>query len=188
MRTTPQSARTTARRWSGFTTARKLVAHREDVLRKAADDNQIYRSVGMYFGVNATDVTDQEIAKTRGFFCLFSATFVSLAGSMAAMVVYMRGKEPTPSKLSRAIRAWLARRRRRLVREVVKEVRVEVPKVVREVKLVPYTGGAPVDGLIPPPAGTSSDAGPLASRDRPRFTSAADAETNVTPISDRKRP
>jgi hypothetical protein len=171
-----------------ITAARKLMADWEDTLRKAADDNQIYRSAGMYFGVNAADVTDQQIGKVRGFFCLFSATFVSLAGSMAAMVVYMRGKEPTPSKLARAIRAWLARHRRRLVREVAKEVRVEVPKVIREIKLVPYTGGAPVDGLIPPTVGAPSDGGSFGSHDRPRFTPATDTDTNVTPISDRKRP
>jgi len=95
-------------------------------LRNAADGNQIYRLAASWYGVGTSNVTSEQLAVARLVFATFSAVAVAVAGSVAALVYYAPSREPgTPScfgaawgKTTRACRAYFARKRRPLVREV----------------------------------------------------------------------
>lgn len=96
------------------------------VVRSAADGNQIYRLAASWYGVSTSNVTSAQFATARWVFATFSAIAVAIAGSVAALVYYARSHEPgAPSvfgavlaKAARACRSYYARKRRPLVREV----------------------------------------------------------------------
>jgi hypothetical protein len=106
--------------------AKGVVAEAKKALRGARDSNQIYRLAASWYGVSVSDVTAEQFATARWVFATFSAVAVSLAGSIAALVYYARSRVPgAPSatvqlmtKVARARRAYYARRRKLLVREV----------------------------------------------------------------------
>jgi hypothetical protein len=110
----------------GIGTAVSAVNEAHQVLRNAADGNQIYRLAASWFGVSPSNVTSEQFAIARWVFATFSAIAVAIAGSVAALVYYAPSREPgTPSyfgavlaKAARACRAYCARKRRLLVREV----------------------------------------------------------------------
>jgi hypothetical protein len=132
------------------------------VLRRAADGNQIYRLAASWYGVNTSDVTAEQFATARLVFATFSSIAVALAGSVAALVYYARNRVPgAPSsiqtliaKVTRARRAYYARRRRPLVREIPGPERVtyragkeppivvekEVPRFIDRIVLIPRWG------------------------------------------------
>lgn len=96
------------------------------VLHAAVDHNQIYRLAASWYGVNTSDVTPEQFAKARLVFSTFSAVAVALAGSVAALVFYASTRTPgAPSTLAtgfvrliRARRAYYARKRKPIVREL----------------------------------------------------------------------
>jgi hypothetical protein len=140
---------------SGVAAARKAFA-------AETGQNQIYRLAGMYHGVPPEHVGEAELAHARGFFSLFSASIISLAGVLAALIYYWPDRDRSPlgeaaAKLLRGLRGLIARRRRRVVREIPVEKVVEkvVEKIVPEVekpvliektvvRFVPYTGSGPL--------------------------------------------
>jgi hypothetical protein len=153
------------------------VTEARKALRSAHDANQIYRLAASWYGVSISDVTDAQFATARWVFAIFSAVAVSLAGSIAALVYYARSRVPgAPSffvelmnKISRARRAYYARKRKAVVREVpgperveyrdgkepptVVEKLVEVVRYIEQIVLIPRFGiRAPVhvDSLIRP--------------------------------------
>jgi len=99
-------------------------------------DNQIYRFAAMWYSRgDATKVTPQEFDKARLFFTVFSALGVALAGTVAAFVYYARERVPGElwssrlfGKFWRARRAYYARKRRPIYRDV--PVEVEKEKIV----------------------------------------------------------
>ncbi|HWX17908.1 MAG TPA: hypothetical protein VNY07_15105 [Chthoniobacterales bacterium] len=101
--------------------------------RSAADGNQIYRLAASWFGAAVSDVTQEQFSKARLVFSTFSSIAVALAGSVAALVYYSHNRVPgSPSELAslvapllRARRAYYARKRKRVVREVPGPERVE---------------------------------------------------------------
>jgi hypothetical protein len=118
----------------------------------AANDNPIYRIASAVFRVSPTELTNEQISTTRGLFAFFGAVIVSLTGTLAALVHYWPSGRP--SALQRAVRGYLLRMRRRVVRIEKVEVPVDriVEKIVPEVekpiliektliKYIPYTGG-----------------------------------------------
>lgn len=126
-------------------------------LTREARSNPIYRVAASYFRHNAEDVTDEELAATRTFFAMFGAAIISILGTVAALVHYWPDTVGKPSKLARALRAYIARLRRQVVRLEKVEVPVEkiVEKIVPEVekpiliektivRFVPYTGEGPL--------------------------------------------
>jgi hypothetical protein len=153
------------------------VTEARKALRSAHDANQIYRLAASWYGVSISDVTDAQFATARWVFAIFSAVAVSLAGSIAALVYYARSRVPgAPSffvelmnKISRARRAYYARKRKAVVREVpgperveyrdgkepptVVEKLVEVVRYIEQIVLIPRFGiRAPVhvNSLIRP--------------------------------------
>jgi hypothetical protein len=113
--------------------ATNAVAETRKALRSAQDGNQIYRLAASWYGVGISDVTAEQFAKARWVFASFSALAVSLAGTVAALVYYASTRvpgAPSPvielmSKVARARRAYYARRRKPIVRELPGPERVE---------------------------------------------------------------
>jgi hypothetical protein len=134
-------------------TATGVVAEAKKALRSAQDANPIYRLAASWYGVSVSDVTAEQSATARWVFTTFSAVSISLAGSIAALVYYARSRVPgAPSffvelmtKVARARRAYYARRRKPIVREVIGPERLiyrdgkEPPTVVEKlVQVVRY--------------------------------------------------
>jgi hypothetical protein len=134
-------------------TVRGVVAEARKAVRSAQDANQIYRLAASWFRVSVSNVTEEQFATARWVFATFSAVAVSLAGSIAALVYYARSRIPgAPSffvelmtKVARARRAYYARRRKPIVREVLGPERVvyrdgkEPPTVIEKlVEVVRY--------------------------------------------------
>jgi hypothetical protein len=127
--------------------AERAVTEAHKSLRSAADGNQIYRLAASWYGVNTSDVTAEQFATARWVFATFSAIAVALAGTVAALVYYARTRVAgAPSlflelmtKVARARRAYYARRRKPIVREVPGPERVtyrdgkEPPIVVEKI-------------------------------------------------------
>ncbi len=135
--------------------------HRQ-ALRLAADGNQVYRLAASWYGVAVTDVTPQQFANARLVFATFSSIAVALAGTVAALVYYARSRiQGTQSDwatlikpLIRARRAYYARKRKPVVRELVGPERVvfregppppvvvekEVTRFVDRIVLIPRFG------------------------------------------------
>jgi hypothetical protein len=130
--------------------------------RSAADGNQIYRLAAGWFGVSVADVTQEQFSAARLVFSTFSSIAVALAGSVAALVHYSHNRIPgNPSELARLLapllrarRAYYARMRKRVVREVPGPERVEyrdgqappilvekeVPRFIDRIVLIPRFG------------------------------------------------
>jgi hypothetical protein len=127
--------------------AAAAVNEARQMLSRAADGNQIYRLAASWYRVNTSDVTPEQFATARLVFATFSAIAVALAGSIAALVYYARSRVPGTSsligslmaKVARARRAYYARRRKPIVREVPGPERVtyrdgkEPPIVVEKI-------------------------------------------------------
>jgi hypothetical protein len=132
--------------------AERIVGEARKRLRSAADGNQICRLASSWYGVSTSDVTEEQFAAARGVFSAFSAIAVALAGSVAALVYYAANRVPgAPSvllgvmaKVARARRAYYARRRKPLVREVQGPERV----IYRDGKEPPVVVEKLVDRLI----------------------------------------
>jgi len=141
-------------------------ANRMDALQRAearaskavADevkDNPIYRIASAVYGVDASSLTDAQVANTRAFFAIFGASIVSFTGTAAALIHYW--PKGGPSKLARALRAYIARFRRKIVRiervevlvdKIVEKIvpEIEKPILIKEtiIRFVPYTGAGPL--------------------------------------------
>jgi hypothetical protein len=119
-------------------------------LRVVADGNQIYRLAANWYGVSTSEVTLEQFAMARWVFSTFSAVAVALAGSVAALVYYARNRLPDSlsflgrlaTKVTRARRAYYARKRRPLKIEVEGPERViyrdgkEPPVVIEKEPIV----------------------------------------------------
>ena len=94
----------------------------ERAVQDAAEDSPVHRIAAAIFGVSASKLTFEQFSNFR--FWAISGVSISLA-SMSALVGWLAFQEPAPkgeSKLSRALRAYLARKRKPIVRTVVKPV------------------------------------------------------------------
>jgi hypothetical protein len=143
--------------------AAELVANeKRQAFQRATDGNQIYRLAASWSGVNTSNVTAEQFATARWVFATFSAIAVAIAGSVCALVYYAPSREPgAPSslnvlirKVSRAGRAYYARKRKPLVREVPGPERIiyrdgkepptvvekEVPRFIDRIVLIPRFG------------------------------------------------
>jgi hypothetical protein len=136
--------------------AEAVVTEKREALRHAYDGNQIYRLAASWYGVSTFAVTEEQFATARWVFATFSAIAVALAGSVAALVYYASTRAPgAPSafgilmtKVFRARRAYYARSRRRVVREVPGPERVvyrdgKEPPIVVEKEVV-----RPIDQIV----------------------------------------
>ena len=133
-------------------------------VQNAVDRNQIYRLAASWYGVSASEVTPKQFATARLVFTTFGAIAVAFAGSLAALVYYGRDRLPGPSrvemlrtKIARARRAYYARKRKPIVREVPGPERIvyrdgkeppvvvekEVPRFIDQIVVIPWGIKAP---------------------------------------------
>ena len=98
----------------------------------------MHRIAASWFGVRPADLGDRRFSTFRKW--AVGGLSVSLA-IMSALIAWLAFQKPRPeneSKLARAIRAYLARRRKPIVRVVEKTVEVPGPeRVVEVVREVP---------------------------------------------------
>ncbi len=142
--------------------AQSAVTEKRDALHRAHDGNQIYRLAASWYGVSTSAVTAEQFATARWVFATFSAIAVALAGTVAALVHYASSRAPgAPSaigvlmtRILRARRAYYARLRKRIVREVPGPERVvyrdgkepptvvekEVVRFIDQIVLIPRFG------------------------------------------------
>jgi hypothetical protein len=112
--------------------ASAAVTEARQAFLRAADGNQVYRLAASWFGVSTSDVTAEQFAKARWVFATFSAVAVALAGTIASLVYYAGSRGPGAptlttelmTKVARARRAYYARKRKPIVREVPGKERV----------------------------------------------------------------
>jgi hypothetical protein len=137
------------------------VAKAKQAVSQIVDDSQMHRIAAMVYSTSPRQVTDEQFGTVRAFFSLFSATIVSIMGTMLAIGYYSEGQSldhnarlreaclqmtAARTKLYRGLRALLARRRKRLVREVERVVEVPVDRQVE--KIVEITREVPVDRIV----------------------------------------
>ena len=105
-----------------ITAAASAVGDAKKAWQAEVNGNQVYRLAASYFRVNTTDVTDAQFATARWVFSTFSAIAVAVAGSVAALVYYAQERTPGApmflGKLSQARRAYYARKRKKIYRDV----------------------------------------------------------------------
>jgi hypothetical protein len=119
--------------------------------------NQIYRLAAMWYRTGVADVTNAQFEFVRFWFSVFSAIAVSMAGTVAALVYYARDRVPgRPTffgKLVNSARAYFARKRKKIYRDVPVEkiiykdgkepstiVKEEVVKWIDRIVLIPRWG------------------------------------------------
>jgi hypothetical protein len=126
------------------------VALAERDLADALEASAMHRIAASWFAVKATDLTDAQFATFRKY----AVTGLSLAlASMSALVAWLAfqpARSDKPSKLSRAVRAYIARRRKPLVRLERVEVPVGTKIIYRYVPRdfeLPATGDGPMGDI-----------------------------------------
>lgn len=140
--------------------AKAVVNATREELRRVADNNPVYRVAASWFRTD--QLTQEQFAIARWWFATISAVAIALTGSVAAFVHYARAFVPGSSslvgvqvaKMARARRAYFARKRKAVIREVPvfkdgkeyifrdgKEVVVEqVVRYVDRIVLIPHWG------------------------------------------------
>ena len=108
-------------------TATVAVNEARQMLRRAADGNQIYRLAASWYRVNTSDVTPEQFATARLVFATFSAIAVALAGTVAALVYYARGRVAGAPSFVAGLMAKVARARRAYYARMRRPLKVEVP-------------------------------------------------------------
>jgi hypothetical protein len=136
-----------------------LLAEERELAREA-NGNVLNRLIASFFAVAPEKLDDKEFQQGRMVFSMFSAMALSASITIGALAYYWPKRlAKRQSRLSRALRAYLARKRKPVVRTVTEKVEVDrivekpVPAVVIEkpirhtrtvVKFVPYTGQGPL--------------------------------------------
>lgn len=81
----------------------------------AIQNSQLHHFAGMIFGVDPAHVGDDRIALVMRVFVLIPAVFAGIIATVLALSAYSHPEVPKQSgRLRRALRAWIARRRKRL--------------------------------------------------------------------------
>jgi hypothetical protein len=126
---------------------KKLAADLQDAksdLELAKADSVMHRAAAAWFGVDVGDLSTAqfEIFKKWAMFGLAAAT--ATVTMITAFVANMSRRDGRPSKVGMAWRAYLARKRKKLVR-VVEKIKNAPPLKVLEIKYVPFD---PVSGRV----------------------------------------
>jgi hypothetical protein len=141
--------------------AQNEVAKAKQAVSQIVDDSQMHRIAAMAYSISPREVTDEQFSKVRAFFSLFSAIIISVMGTTLAIGYYSEGRSldyrirlrearlhlvRARSKFYRGLRSLLARRRKRLIREVERVVEVPVDRAVE--RIVEVTREVPVDRIV----------------------------------------
>jgi hypothetical protein len=138
-----------------ITEASHAVIEAKKVLAEQISQNQIYRLAAMWYRISPTDVSNEQFEFVRFWFSIFSAIAVSLAGTVSAFVYYAKQRIAGESLLSRLLakllqarRAYYARKRRPIYRDV--PVEIEKEKIIYQDREVPVEKITYRDGKEPP--------------------------------------
>lgn len=83
-----------------------------------ADQSPVWRLTAAVFGKSVSDVTPAQFAKVKAVVTATLAIGFATLSMAVSIVVHAQLRSERPSKLSRMLRAWLARRRRPIYRDV----------------------------------------------------------------------
>ena len=122
--------------------ARVTVKKAESVRKEELNSNQIFRLAAMWYRTGVEDVTDAQFEFVRFWFSVFSAIAVAMAGTVAALVYYAKdrvpGKPTAFGKLVMTARAYIARRRKKIV--VEKIIYKDGKEIIERIVLIPRWG------------------------------------------------
>ena len=77
-----------------------------------------HRLVASLYGVRPSDLTEEQFGKVKRFAIVGLAGTFAVLSMLVSLVVHLQPRAERSSKLSRMIRAWLARKRRPIYRDV----------------------------------------------------------------------
>ena len=128
-----------------------VVTNAQKALEHAAAGSTMYRVAASWFGVSVKDLTEEQFEKFKRLAVIVVAGSAATATMVVSFVSHATPIDPkSPSKLIRSLRAWIARRRKAVVKTVVVEKpsgikTVEVPKIVEVERVVTKHIHVPVD-------------------------------------------
>ena len=106
------------------------LAAAERVLAREASGNVLNRLIGSFYATGPEKLSDEQFQRGRMVFSMFSALALSISITIGALAYYWPKRLQRPqSRLSRALRAWIARRRKPVVRTVTETVEKIVEKL-----------------------------------------------------------
>ena len=109
----------------------------QKAVQEAAANSTMYRTAATWYGVPVKDLTDEQFDRFKRIAVAALAGAVSIATMMLAFISHATPRNPAnKGKLVRAIRAWIARKRKNVVRTVIKTVEKPVEKIVEVAKPV----------------------------------------------------
>jgi hypothetical protein len=118
--------------------ARVAVKKAEGVRKEELNSNQIFRLAAMWYRRGVDQVTDEQFEFVRFWFSVFSSIAVAMAGTVAALVYYAKdrvpGKPTGIGKLLRGARAYITRRRKKIIVERYKD------GIIEHIVLIPRFG------------------------------------------------
>jgi hypothetical protein len=114
---------------------------------KQALDNELmqspfHRLVASLYGVRVSDLTEDQFGVVKRFAIVGLAGCFSLLSMLVSVAVHLQPRDERSSKLSRMVRAWLARRRRSIYRDV------PGPVQFRDRTIFKYLATDPVSGRV----------------------------------------
>ena len=116
----------------GMTADADVLAAQKGV-QEAAANSTMYRTAATWYGVPVKDLTDAQFDRFKRIAVAALAGAVSIATMMIAFISHAQPRNPAKhGELLRAIRAWVARRRKNVVRTVVKTVEKPVGEKIVE--------------------------------------------------------
>jgi hypothetical protein len=123
---------------------------------KAADiriraESVMHRAAAAWFGVDTADLTTTQFQTFKKWALIGLAGSTATATMLAGLVIGMAERDGRGSKLTRALRAYIARRRKKLVRIVETIVEKPVDKLVEVDKLVFVDKPTIVDRIVEKP-------------------------------------
>jgi hypothetical protein len=111
--------------------AERALRASESRYRAAVAASPMTRIAAEIFGVELADLSDASFERFKGWVALSLGAAVASTTALLAFLAHLPPRDPTAeTKLSRALRAWIARRRKRLIRTVDRLVERRVKEFV----------------------------------------------------------
>jgi hypothetical protein len=124
----------------------------QKAVQEAAANSTMYRTAATWYGVPVKDLTDEQFDRFKRIAVAALAGAVSIATMMLAFISHAQPRNPAKrGALLRSIRAWVARRRKNVVRTVVKTVEKPVEKIVEVPKHIFVDRPTIVEKPVPGP-------------------------------------
>lgn len=124
----------------------------QKAVQEAAASSTMYRTAATWYGVPVKDLTDEQFDRFKRIAVAALAGAISVATMMMAFISHATPRNPAKrGALVRSLRAWVARRRKNVVRTVVKTVEKPVEKIVEVPKHIFVDRPTIIEKLVPGP-------------------------------------